>query len=375
MSEERKGLVLLFTYATSLSDWVDVGFLDREAAYYRRLGEAMGGTTFLTYGGDEDAGIAADLDCIRVLHNRRGVPPRRFSLEAAWRYRRDLRQARLVKTNQIRGAWAGVIAKWLAGTRLVVRGGYIPSLHRARDGAGRYERARLWLEEAIALWAADRIFLTTEDMLDHVVRAYGVRRSKIHVIPNFIQVDLFAPDPKSRRVPGLIGYVGRLTARKNVQALVEAVAGLDDARLLLIGSGPLRPVLEEQARRLGVDVEFVGNVPNRDVPCHLNRCQVFAFPTLYEGHPKALLEAMACGLPVVATPVSGIRNLIRHGEEGYLCADTSAEAIAEGLRHVLSNRRLGERMGREARRFVRKNYALESVVSKELAVYREMGLL
>ena len=73
------------------------------------------------------------------------------------------------------------------------------------------------------------------------------------------------------------------------------------------------------AKKHDVDIEFIPNQRNEDLPRYLNECEIFAFPSLYEGHPKALIEAMSCGLPVVTTPVYGIQNLVTHKVNGYLC--------------------------------------------------------
>jgi glycosyltransferase involved in cell wall biosynthesis len=127
------------------------------------------------------------------------------------------------------------------------------------------------------------------------------------------------------------------------------------------------------ADELSVRVDFIPYQRNEELPEQLNRCEVFVFPSLYEGHPKALLEAMACGLPVVTTPVYGIRNLIKHGVNGFLCAGTSPGAIREALVEVLRDEELRRRIGAEARRFVVERFAMPVVLNKELDVYRELG--
>jgi glycosyltransferase involved in cell wall biosynthesis len=368
--EGRQGLALFFTQGISLATWARVGCLAREAAYYRRLGQALGGVVWITYGGQEDQAIAAGLDGIEVLHKPRLC----LSWQLAWHYRDRLRRVRILKTNQLPGSLTAVWAKWLTGTRLIVRAGNIYSRNRAREGAGWPERFRLWCQEQLAFWAADRIFLPTEEEVDYVTGIYRVDKSKITVLPNFIQTATFCPDDRIERRPGLVGFVGRFSREKNLFALLEAAAGLPGVTLRLIGSGPQREELEKQAQRLGVGVEFPGNVPNNELPGHLNECEAFAFPSFYEGHPKALLEAMACGLPVVTTPVTGIRNLIRHGETGYLCADTSAPAIRRGLLEVLNDGSLRLRLGRGGRRFVVEHFDTDKVLDIELATYREMGI-
>ncbi len=371
----RQGIALFFTQGVSLKQWMQLGFLDREAAYYRSLGQALGGVTFVTYGGPEDTQAAAGLADIQVLNNRWHRSSRLFSVTAAWRYRNELKKLRLFKTNQLTGSRAAVLAKWLCGGKLVVRGGHIPSLNHARREAGWFKLLRLRLQEGLGLWAADCVLLATSDMVDYVIRVYKIPPDKIQIVPNFIETSVFIPNRDREPEPGLIGFVGRLTPEKNLEALIEAAAGYDRIRLRFIGDGHLRPQLAAQAQKLAVTVEFLGNIPNHELPRYLRQCQVFAYPSLYEGHPKALLEAMACGLPVITTPVPGIDSLITHRNNGYLCANTSAAAIREGLETILDDDLLCQQMAEQARRFVVENFSLEKVLEKELAVYRQLGLL
>jgi glycosyltransferase involved in cell wall biosynthesis len=99
---------------------------------------------------------------------------------------------------------------------------------------------------------------------------------------------------------------------------------------------------------------------------------MFILPSHYEGHPKTLLEAMSCGLPVVGTDVPGIRELIVHGETGYLC-DPSSQGIRAAIGELLWNKDLRKRIGTNAREYVVENVSLSKIVDKELALLREVS--
>jgi glycosyltransferase involved in cell wall biosynthesis len=115
-------------------------------------------------------------------------------------------------------------------------------------------------------------------------------------------------------------------------------------------------------------VDFRGRIANDDLPRLLNEAEVFVLPSLYEGNPKALLEAMACGLPVLATNVEGNREVVQHGVTGYLCKDTSAESLREGIEKLLADERLRNTLGRNAREFIEREYALDVLLERELAL-------
>ncbi len=139
----------------------------------------------------------------------------------------------------------------------------------------------------------------------------------------------------------------------------------------MIGSGPLGERLQEEVSINKLPVNFLGNVPHRQLPEILNNVSLFILPSYYEGHPKALLEAMACGLPVIGTDVTGIRELIHHRETGYLCG-TSAGEIRVAIKEVLSDIDLCNYMGRNARNYVVEHFKLERVVEMELALLEEL---
>ena len=171
-------------------------------------------------------------------------------------------------------------------------------------------------------------------------------------------------------LPGLVGCIGRFEHQKNLLALVEAMSGLPGARLLLVGDGSQRAEILNRAERFRVRMELVGVVPQLQLPALLRRMELFVLQSHYEGHPKALLEAMACGLPVIGTDVPGIRDVIIHGKTGYLC-DPSVEGIRDALRTVLANAALRQRLGYEARVAVEARCALPRIVEQELSVLQE----
>jgi glycosyltransferase involved in cell wall biosynthesis len=171
-------------------------------------------------------------------------------------------------------------------------------------------------------------------------------------------------------------FVGRLSAEKNIEGILDAL-GILQARahavpkLVIIGDGQLKPVLLAKANELALPVSFLGSVPNEQLPGFLRSADAFILPSLYEGHPKALLEAMSCGLVCIGSDVKGIRQEIRHGQNGYLCR-TSAESIANAIEAVVDDPVLQVELGKRARQYVAENYALEKVLQKELAVLEDL---
>jgi glycosyltransferase involved in cell wall biosynthesis len=182
-----------------------------------------------------------------------------------------------------------------------------------------------------------------------------------------IDVQAFRPD--GDRGEGIL-CVAALSRRKGHAVLLDALALLHErgtpASLTLVGHGPERARLEAQAAALGLDgaVRFAGPVANDEVPGFYARADVFCLPSFAEGLPTVLMEAMAAGLPVVATNVNGTAELVEHGESGYVVAPARADLLADALEPLLRDARLRKRVGRAARKRIEEGFVLEDAVAR-----------
>jgi glycosyltransferase involved in cell wall biosynthesis len=187
------------------------------------------------------------------------------------------------------------------------------------------------------------------------------------VIPLGIELGRFGyPRPHRGRV---IGNVARLVEQKDQRVLVDAAPAIlerfPDARFVIVGDGPLRGELERRAA--GLPFEFTGE--RDDVPALLAGFDVFAFPSLFEGLCLAVIEAQAAGVPVVATPVGGIRETVVDGETGLLVPRQDPPALAAAVCRLLEDEALAERVAGAARTRVHERYSVERVVEATLALY------
>jgi glycosyltransferase involved in cell wall biosynthesis len=165
----------------------------------------------------------------------------------------------------------------------------------------------------------------------------------VHAVPKGVDADLFRPDgPDMRATLGLAGRhvvlsVGRFVPIKNMALLVDAVAQMRQTdpivHLVLVGEGPDRGALELQAARLGVAdaVTFAGYVPQDQMPPYYRAADVFALASEFDNSPNVVLEAMACGVPVVATNVGGVAEYVVADRGGSLVPRGEATAIARAL--------------------------------------------
>lgn len=363
-------LILFFTEGVSLRDWDAIGSLPREVALYQRLQERGVQTTFVTYGDERDLAYADRIPGIRICCNVNGLP-RCVGEPPPWLDADAMAEADLVKTNQTPGADLALAAARRAGKPLIARCGYLWSDSAVRkQGEASPAACRAFQVEDDVFPAADRVVVTTEAMKANILARHPQVAARVRVIPNYVDTDAFCPAEGLRPPGSHLCYVGRWEEpQKNLRALIEAVRDLDVA-LDLIGEGPLRREFEAEAAT-NPRLHLVGRVSSDALPNHLRRCGAFVLPSRWEGHPKALIEAMACGLAAISTDMPGIRELVRHGETGWLCG-TDAASLREGMRRVAGDPALCDRLGNAARAFVEEHFALRRIVDMELDVYREV---
>ncbi len=362
------------TPGISLTFWQRQGVLSRELQLYRRYREAGWRVTFLSVGGDSDRSVLPEGFEVEAFGARAwprlhavGLVSPGALLSAVHSFRR----ASVVKTNQAVAALPVCLAARLARRPILLRCGWLPGRCLADQGLGRTRLAWLRLLESLAFHLADAVQVATQADARFVTKHYHVAHHKIHVVPNWIDTERFAPELHTRISRSVI-TVGRLHAVKRLDLLMAACKRARVELLTLVGAGPQRAALEGLAAQLRLNVRFSGNVEQAELPALLNAHQVFALCSRVEGHPKALLEAMACGLPCVGTNVAGINEVILDGSSGVL-ADSTPESIAACLERLFGDDALREALGDRARRHVQAHCAFDAVFTAEHAILDKLS--
>ncbi len=364
-------LVVFFSRGMSLEGWRRAGILDRELALYRELSPDLDRLAFVTYGGRDDGRVAEAMPRLDVLPNVWNLPSNLYSVLAPWLHRKYLRTASALRTNQINGGWCAVVAKWLFGTPLVVRCGFLWADNVERETTSPLRRRVSRALERKVFRSADRIVVASAGHAAAVAARYGVAPDVITVVPNYVDTRKFKLRSDVPREANRVTFVGRLEPEKNVDVLIEALAGLAGVELSIVGDGSRRAALEQQARALGVKAQFHGRVAHDDLPVLLGRTGVFVLPSQYEGNPKALVEAMASGAAVVGTRVSGIQEIIADGSNGLL-SGPSADELRSVIRRLLEDAPLRERLAAAGLAYVQTHCTLTVAVERERAVLRDL---
>lgn len=239
--------------------------------------------------------------------------------------------------------------------------------------------------QALTIRAYRNVVTLNSRMRSDFAREAWLPESRIAVIANGVDVTRFSPGRKNeavRKQYGLpadrliVGNVARLDPVKNHEVLLHAVAKIAKHRrppfVLIIGDGDHRPVLEQLIKALGLTNHVLLPGYREDIPSFLSCMDVYVQSSHYEGFSNTVLEAMASGLPIVASDVGGTRDLFLEGQEGRFFAPNDAQGLADVLTKFQENELLRKAMGDRARRRAAETFSLEAMVRQYEALYEKL---
>lgn len=363
---------VLYRFDTGGMERIALSVINRTRDRYRHAVICLAG-----YGALRDEIADASVPCLS-LDKRPGKDPGCYF--RLWRALRLLKPD-LVQTYNI-GALDAAPTIRLAGVRRIVHAEHGRDVTDPRGDNAKYLRLRRWMAPLIA-----RFIAVSRDLQLWLIDRAGIRADKVICIANGIDAAAFAtPRTALRRRPLLggfappdtllIGNVARLDKVKDQAGLLAAFkllceqAGQETAcRLIIVGEGPEHAELQRRIEQLGLTqrVRLLGN--RSDVAELLAECDVFVLSSIAEGMPVTLMEAMASGLPVVATEVGGVASVVEHGVTGTLVPTGDPRALAEALGGYMADEALRRRHGDAGRARVTANFSLSAMLSAYTALY------
>ncbi len=306
--------------------------------------------------------LPPSVECIWLRFRGRNAPYH------VWKLARLLRTLGIdvVHTHMYAANLYGVLAATLARVPVVVT---------SEHGKNPWKTsAHRWVERAVISRFADKRICVSRDILQIRRDIDGVAERKLTYIPNGTEIDMNPISPPSGRFA--FGTVGRLVPAKDYRTLIAAMGILRDkghsAELYIVGDGPERASLESEIGRLalGSVVHLAGF--QSDIPAWLGRFHAFVLSSIREGQPLALLEAMAAGLPIVATRVGGIPDTIASGSEGLLVEPGDPAGLAHAMETLLSDEKKRNELGVNARARCRTDFSIQATCDRYLQVYRSV---
>ncbi|MEI7828105.1 MAG: glycosyltransferase family 4 protein, partial [Euryarchaeota archaeon] len=250
--------------------------------------------------------------------------------------------------------------------------GAAPVIHATKESGaqGQFgELIRLHIQgilERLSYFFADELIVYAPSIVEEA----GLRKYKQKVViarEHFLHFDQYRLKDDIERRDNIIGYIGRLKHEKGIMNLVKAIPEIlrqkNDATFLIIGEGHLEDEIRTYLGGHGLHdkVTLVGWVPHEELPDYLTRLKLLVLPSYTEGLPNTMLEAMACGTPVLATSVGAIPDVLRDKETGFLIRDNSPQCLAKKIEEALTDPEL-KRIALNARNFVENRFQYETVV-------------
>lgn len=310
------------------------------------------------------------------------TPTRPGHLVNLGRLYRFLRRTRpdIVNCHLLRATLIGAPLARLAGVRTVIATNHGPEPWRRGPIKSSYLVDRL-VDRCI-----DRTIAVCQSAKDHLVRTKRLDPRKITVVHNGRDLSAFAPLPveearRARRELGLrdgeaaVGVVGRLDIQKGhrhlLDAMPEVLATRPNTRLVFVGEGNLRGVLEMQARQLGIAHRVVFAGFRSDVQRMFGAMDVVALPSLWEGLPLTVIEALATGKPMVASAVDGVLDMVSDGVTGLLVPPGDSAALAKGILSLLDDPDMARRLGDSGRAAMLERFDIRHQIEATVRVYED----
>ena len=235
-----------------------------------------------------------------------------------------------------------------------------------------------------ASWADGIIAISSE--IEQELMSNGFSARKIHRIPNCVDTSMFFPcSTLPNDSPPIISYIGRLSRQKGLDSLIKAINHLQEKltqfKVYIVGEGELKPLLQEMVSGYGLNdkITFTGAIPN--VADYYQQSRIIVMPSYYEGLPLVLLEAMACGVPVVVSPVGGILDVLGPpvnpetaagyaiAERGIFVEPGNVDALAAALYLLSTDQQLRERLSQNALAHIKEFYTLDRVIKKYIELF------
>jgi glycosyltransferase involved in cell wall biosynthesis len=263
------------------------------------------------------------------------------------------RDIKIVRTHQYHANLYGRLAAWLAKVPCIVA-----SVHNVYTIDRKIHRRII---NKFLARCSDKVVAVSETVKKDILTYDGLSEDKVRVIYNGIDTDRFLNINGSliRSKLGIsseapvVGTVGRLALQKGQKYLIDAVSTLREKfpqiALLFVGDGPLRNELENHVKALGIEMNVIFLGIRRDIPQILSAIDIFVLPSLWEGLPSALIEAMASGKPIIASDIPPIREIVNSEKVGILVPPKNSNAIADSIELLLHNKNLAENISNTAK--------------------------
>ena len=284
-----------------------------------------------------------------------------------FKYRREL-QGSILRVLQLNGMLPALISKLTNGGKMAVTYGFDYKKFAFLDR--KYIEGILFMVfDYVFLGLADLIIAPNREIFNKLAKRESINK-KIVYLPNGVDIKLFTPDlseKKQKNKTIRLLSIGRLEKQKNYEFLIKVIANSihrSRINLTLIGHGFVKDNIISIAKNKHVSLQIIDSVPFQKLPGFYQSSDIYVQPSLIEGSPKTLLEAMSCGCCVLASNVSGNSEVINSGVDGLL-ADLNLDDFKRELEKLISDKEFRNQLGNSARLTIKRKFEINSIIQTE----------
>lgn len=368
-------IALIFSYGVSIEAWRRNGSIHREIRPYIKLKKNNKiNYTFFTFDLKREKNFVYKKKKFKLFtpySKYRYFQNKTIRFISSFIYpffvKKNFKDIDIIKTNQMWGSWTAIILKFILKKPLIIRCGY--EIYRNEIISNQNFKKRIFLKylSQIAYSYADRIMVTTPSIKQFIIQNFKISGKKISIQKNWVDTEKFKPRYLNNNSSI---YVGRLSKEKNLINLLKIIKKTN-LKLFIYGDGPQKKNLKKLITSHKKQIYFKGIVPNNKLPAIFNKSCLFFLISDYEGQPKSLLEAMSCGLIVIGKNSTGINEIIKHNQNGFLLKKDESN-INDILKYISLNNKKLLTLRKRARNYVIKNHNINDFIEVEQKLYKEL---
>lgn len=319
-----KSLLVFLTFKNTIKTWSSSGLLDRELSYYDKFIENSNyDVTFFSYGGKEDQDIFSKINTkiklktlSKNLKLNNSILLFLYSFYFVIKNKNFFKGFDFYKSNQNYGSWIAVFCKFLFKKKFISRCGY-DLFHFALLEKKFFKIIISYFICLTAYKYADIVFVPTKFYKIFVTKYFFINKKKIKIIPNFVDTSIFQEINGVQKLDKRVLFIGRLEKQKNIFSILKALKNTDIS-LDILGTGSLKNKIHKFSDEFNLKVNFINTIDNKKLPELINKYDFLILFSYFEGNPKILIEAMACGVCPIVSNVTGINNIIDNNENGLM---------------------------------------------------------
>lgn len=366
-------IALFFTYDVSLDDWGNQKIIEREIELYKQISKKYDiKFKFFTFGNETDLNYQKDLSPIEIVPIYQST--KKFqskglnflnSLLIPFKFKKELSEIDILKTNQLMGSWIPILIKIIYGKKLIVRTGYNILEFSIKERRGKLKNLTYYLLTQISLLFCNKFVVTSKADKDYMSKHFLLRKDKLVIISNWIIET--KPRQNNKRYENRLLAVGRLEKQKNYQSMLKFIMGTEFT-LDIVGKGSLKKELSDFALKNDISVNFMGQINFSELQELYWDYKYYLMFSDYEGHPKSLIEAMSSGcIPIV--------KLSRNIED--VVSDSNGIIVnKENINTLLTTKKIDSQklkiLSKNALDFSVTNYSIKRILKSEVDLYNSL---